>query len=282
MCVHVCVRERELKLATDSRYAVVFSDERWRFKIPRDKVMSEQLEFELSAASSAYDLVQETDTLLGRCRINVSGVQGVVASFPERSKEQRLRLNLERHVEQLMEAGQAVSKLSRASKVGGEEDFDRRPIMQVLCSYGYLVSPGSDAAQEQKVKAVREGVPPATKNKSKEAREAKEQSAKFVSEVALGDHTGGGAVTKGKSPGGIKNLPGAAHESHWVDVTVLSVRHRETERQSDRETERRTQTEIQTRRWSRTQTHTHARTHTAHTAHTHTHTQTQKRKAVKS
>ena len=27
------------------KYAIVFSDERWRFKIPRDKVMGEQIEF---------------------------------------------------------------------------------------------------------------------------------------------------------------------------------------------------------------------------------------------
>lgn len=117
------------------KYAIVFSDERWRFKIPRDKVMGEQIEFVLSAAPSAYEVSHEEDTLLGKCRLPVNGVQGVVASFPERSKEQRLRLNLERSVEQLIESGESASKLSKAPKPGAEE-FDQRPIMQVLCSYG--------------------------------------------------------------------------------------------------------------------------------------------------
>ena len=83
----------------------------------------------------------------------------------------------------------------------------------------YLVSSGE--TQDQAQKAVRDGVLKNAKNKSKEAREAKELSAKFVSEVDVGDHTGG--QLQGKKSPGIKNLPGASKESHWVDVTVLSV-----------------------------------------------------------
>jgi len=198
------------------KYAVVFSDERRRFKIARDKVMGEQIEFSLTAAPSAYDVAHAEDVFLGKCRLPVNAVQGVVASFPERSKEQRLRLNLEGHVEQLIESGES-SKLSKTKP--GAEEWDRRPIVQVLVSYGYLVS-----SQAPEHRDAREAVVAVnTKNKSKDAREAKDDGQKFVSAVGIGDHTGGGGAAK-KTKAGIKNLPGASSEAHWVDVQVLSVR----------------------------------------------------------
>ena len=45
---------------------------------------------------------QDEDVVIGRCRLAVGSIQGVVASFPERPKEQRLRVNFEGHIEQVL------------------------------------------------------------------------------------------------------------------------------------------------------------------------------------
>ena len=200
---------------------------RRRFKIPREKVLSEVLEFAVYAAPSPYDIDSSEDELLGKCRLSVANVQGVVASFPERSKEQKVRVNMEGHVEQLLDAvpSRAASLRRRDPD---EPDFDRRPILQVECSYGYVS--GSGPAHQPG--GSKKQIPLATKNKSAAAREAKEKALLFVSDTdtshtAAHDELPSKRTTgarKAKMNDSVVNMPGEAQESHWVDIAVLSVR----------------------------------------------------------
>ena len=200
---------------------------RRRFKIPREKVLSEVLEFAVYAAPSPYDIDSSEDELLGKCRLSVANVQGVVASFPERSKEQKVRVNMEGHVEQLLDAvpSRAASLRRRDPD---EPDFDRRPILQVECSYGYV----SGSGPPHQPGGSKKQIPLATKNKSAAAREAKEKALLFVSDTdtshtAAHDELPSKRTTgarKAKMNDSVVNMPGEAQESHWVDIAVLSVR----------------------------------------------------------
>jgi len=67
-----------LELSGRRKFALVFSDERWRFKIKREHVMSAHLEILLIASPSPYGLDKKgckEEVVIGRSCLHVASMQ---------------------------------------------------------------------------------------------------------------------------------------------------------------------------------------------------------------